>query len=46
MEGILAKIGLMSIVILILYLLKKLDDYRYYSSEKDKNYKIDRDDDD
>lgn len=45
MNGVLSKIGLISIVFLVLFLLKKLDDYCHDSDNENKNCKIDKDDD-
>ena len=45
MNGILSKIGLCSIALLILYVIRKVYDYFYFKKEDNEKYKIDDDDD-
>ncbi len=46
MKDILSTIGSCTIAILLIYIIKKIDGYIPERGKENKNYKIDRDDDD
>lgn len=45
MKEILSTVGSCTIVVLVIYIIKKINDYRYLKKEENQNYKIDKDDD-
>jgi hypothetical protein len=45
MNEVLSGIGLLSISLLILYVMKKVDNYFYFKKERNQSYNFDKDDD-
>lgn len=45
MNEFLARVGMLSIALLILYIIKKVDDYLYFRREENEIYNSDKDDD-
>ena len=46
MKGFLSTIGSCTIVILVVYIIKKINDYLYSRKEENQNYKFDKEDND
>lgn len=45
MNGFLSTVGSCAIVVLVVYIIKKVNDYLYSKKEKSQNYKFDKEDD-
>lgn len=45
MNEVLIRIGLCSIVLLIVYIIKKVDEYFYFKKDENISYKFDKEDD-